>query len=137
MADFRWSICLPDNREIIEKGAINKQYIIETFENFPWMDHLRKMATIKDEDIHYSPSIEFEDMDSKQGVTFSIVGDENNNEFYIFYKRPKTLKSFFGLLKKDVDEYVSDITGQTKEDAVDFLKAFLSGDTVYLETKMK
>ena len=137
MANYRWSICLPDNPEVIEKGDIAGEDILKMFLEFPWIDHLRKMASMKESDIHYSPSLEFENRDTKQGVTFSIVGDEVNNEFYVFYNRSKTVKSFFGLSKKDIDDYTSDITGQTKDAAIEILNAFLNNDADYLESKMK
>jgi hypothetical protein len=136
MANYRWSICEPDNPQVIEKGLIRKEEIRETFEQFPWMDRLRKIANMRNEDICFSPSLEFENLDTKQGVTFSIVGTVLENEFYIFYKRSVTVKTL-GLFKRQVDNHISDITGQAMEDAVRFLDAFLNNDSDYLEAKMK
>ncbi|MEI9945997.1 MAG: hypothetical protein WDN26_17470 [Chitinophagaceae bacterium] len=137
MSIYRWSTCLPDKAGINEMGLITKEDAIEAFEQFPWIEHLSKMDFLKEEDIYYSPSLEFENTDTKHMVTFSIVGDDKGNEFYIFYKRPKVIRSFFGLSKKEVEDYVSDITGQTKEDAIKFLTAFLNNDTAYMESKIK
>ncbi len=101
------------------------------------MDRLQKVAGMNDKDICFSPSLEFENLETKQGVVFSIVGnDVVNHEFYIFYKRDKAKKSFLGISTKEVKGYVSDITGQTKEDAIQFLTAFLNNDTAYLEEKI-
>jgi hypothetical protein len=136
MANYRWSVCEPDNPQVIEKGLIRKEEIRETFEQFPWMDRLRKIANMRNEDICFSPSLEFENLDTKQGVTFSIVGTVLENEFYIFYKRSVTVKTL-GLFKRQVDNHISDITGQAMEDAVRFLDAFLNNDSDYLEAKMK
>jgi hypothetical protein len=136
MANYRWSICEPDNPQVIEKGIIRKEEIRETFEQFPWMDRLLKIANMRNEDICFSPSLEFENLDTKQGVTFSIVGTPVEHEFYIFYKRSVTVKTL-GLFKRQVDNHISDITGQTMEDAVRFLDAFLNNDSDYLEAKMK
>jgi hypothetical protein len=135
MANYRWSICEPDQPTVIEKGLILKEDLMAAFENFPWMGYLRQMEGMKESDIHYSPSLEFENLDTKQDVVFSIAGNEVNNEFYVFYKRPKTIKTFFGLSKKEVDGYMTDITGQTKEDALHILTAFLNNDTDYLGEK--
>lgn len=137
MSNYRWSICDPTNPVVIEKGKIEQDKIMETFEQFPWIEQLRSMSLMKEEDICFSPSLEFENTDTKLGVTFSIVGDEANYEFYIFYKRPKTIKSFFGLIKRDVEACVSDITGQTMDDARKFLAAFLNDDTAYMESQMR
>jgi hypothetical protein len=137
MSNYQWTICDPASPAVIEKGAIQKEDILETFRRFPWIDELRKMASMKEEDIHFSPSLEFENKDTKQGVSFSIVGDETTHEFYIFYKRPKTLKSFFGLSKKEMEDYISDITGQSMDDAINFLNAFLNNETDKLESLVK
>jgi hypothetical protein len=118
MADYQWSICEPDDPNIIEKGSILKEQIMETFENYPWMDRLRKISTMKDDDVCFSPSVSFQNLDTEHRVEFSIVGTEADHEFYIFYDR-------------------SDITGQTKEDAIKFLEAFLNNDHDYMEAQMK
>jgi|CXWL01.1.fsa_nt_gi hypothetical protein len=137
MSKYRWSICEPDNPAVIEKGMIQKEDIVQTFIEFPWIDRLRKIAAMKDDDVCFSPSLEFENKDAKQGVTFSIVGDENKNEFYFFYKRPKTVSSFFGLSKKNVEGYISDKTGFTKEDAVNILREFINDNFDCLELQVK
>jgi hypothetical protein len=137
MANYRWSICDPADPVIIEKGAISRGDILKTFEEFPWMDYLKKMASMEESDIHFSPSLEFENRNTGQVVTFSLVGDTDEHEFYIFYKRIKKIKYFFGLREKEVEGYLSDITGQTKADAIKFLNAFLDNDTEYMELQMR
>jgi len=137
MANYKWSICEPDQKEVVEKGSIQKENIMETFEQFPWIDRLLKMAAMKEDEICFSPSLGFKNVDNNSAVEFSIIGDEAENEFYIFYIRPKTIKRLFGLLQTDMEKYMSDITGQTKEDAIKFLKAFIGDDVDYMEAKMK
>ncbi|MEI9910659.1 MAG: hypothetical protein WDO71_13870 [Bacteroidota bacterium] len=100
MAQYRWSICEPQTPEIIEKGLIEKDKIMEIFEQFPWQIYLQQMACMKEKDIHYSPSLEFENLETKQGVSISIAGEADKYEFYIFYKRNKTIKTFFGYQQK-------------------------------------
>ena len=137
MATYRYSICEPLNPQIIEKGAIDKELILNAFEEFPWSDHLEQMEGKKIDDIHYSPSLEFENLATRHGLCFSIVRKELEDEFYVFYKRPATLKSFFGLVKKQVPDHVTDVAGQTREDALKILNAFLNDDTAYLEQIIK
>ncbi len=137
MAQYRWSICEPNDADVIEMGTISKEKILETFEQFPWTERLRQMSEMKDREIQYSPSLEFENLESKQGLTFSIVGDLFNYEFYIFYKRPATVRYLFGLVKREMNDWVTEITGQTKEEALKILTAFLNNDTIYLEEKIK
>jgi hypothetical protein len=134
--NFRASFCDPFKPEIIELGDIEKDRVIDKFENTPWADFLRKMETAREGEVFYSPSLEIENKDSKHGLAISAVGDPNQYEFYIFYKRPKTVKTFFGLKEKNNEGYTSDKTGQTKQDALDCLNALLRNDTEYLANKI-
>ncbi|GAA4020497.1 hypothetical protein GCM10022408_38180 [Hymenobacter fastidiosus] len=130
--NYRASFCDPFQKDIIELGDISKDSIIDKFEKTPWADFLMRMANAKEDEIYYSPSLEIENKDTKHGLAISAVGDPNNYEFYIFYKRPKKIKSFFGLKEKVNDSYTSDKTGQTKQDVLDCLKALLNNDREYL-----
>lgn len=134
--NFRATFCDPFKADIIELGNIQKDKIIETFENTPWIDFLRKMELAKEDEIFFSPSLEIENKDTKHGLSISAVGAPNNYEFYIFYKRPKKIKLFFGLKEKIDNNYTSDKTGQTKKDVIDCLDALLRNDMEYLANKI-
>lgn len=134
--NFRASFCDPLKPEIIELGYIAQDTIIDHFEKIAWKEYLQKMATAKEKEIYYSPSFEVENNNNKNGLAISAVGDPDNYEFYIFYKRPKKVKTFFGLKEKIEENYSTDIQGQTKADALDCLKALLRNDTEYLSNKV-
>lgn len=134
--NFRGSFCDPFKREIIELRDIQKDKILEQFENIPWTDLLGKMELAKESEIFYSPSLEIENKDNKHGLAISAVGHPNKYEFYIFYKRPKKIKILFGLKERIIDNYTSDKTGQTKQDVIDCLNALLRNDTEYLANKI-
>ena len=134
---FRYSICEPLNPNIIEMGSVQKGDIIKTFEEFPWNKYLTEIINANENDIHYSPSLEFENRSNKNGITASAVGDPENFEFYIFYKRPKMRKRLFGLFEKMNENYFSDITGQTEKDVIDCLNALINEDFNFLEAKFK
>jgi hypothetical protein len=134
--NFRASFCDPFDPNIIELGSIQKDSIMDRFENINWPDYLRKMETAKENEIYYSPSLEIENKDTKHGLAVSAVGNPDNYEFYIFYKRPKKVKTFLGLSQKINDNYVSDKTGQTKQDVLDCLNALIRNDTDYLANKI-
>ncbi|HEV8503762.1 MAG TPA: hypothetical protein VGQ53_00115 [Chitinophagaceae bacterium] len=134
--NFRASFCDPLKPDIIELGAIHKDSIIDKFESIDWADYLRKMASVKENEIYYSPSLEIENRDTKHGLDISAVGDAKNYEFYIFYRRPKKVKTFLGLKEKLKDNYLSDKTGQTKQDVLDCLDALIRNDTDYLANKI-
>jgi len=133
---FRASFCDPFKKDIIELGDISKDDVLDKFEQTPWNDFLNKMASAKQDEIYYSPSLEIENKETKHGLAISAVGDPNNFEFYIFYKRPKKVKSFFGLKETIKDDYITDKTGQTKQDVLDCLNALLRNDTAYLANKI-
>jgi hypothetical protein len=133
--NFRASFCDPFQKEIIELGDISKDSIVNTFEKTPWIDFLRKMESGGQKKIYCSPSLEIENKETKHGLSISAVGDPDHFEFYIFYKRPKKVKSFLGLKEKIKEGYVTDKTGQTKQDVLDCLNALLRNDTEYLGNK--
>ena len=132
---FRYSICDPLKHEPIEMGEIDKRKILDIVDRFPWMDLLDKMKDANETDIHFSPSIEFENKANGHGLSISIVGDENENEFYIFFKRPKMVTKLFGLIKNMDDNYTSDRTGQTSNDVRDAVTALINGDLTTLEKR--
>ena len=134
--NFRASFCDPFQKEIIELGSISKDSILDKFEKTPWADLLQQMSNAKEDEIHYSPSLEIENKENKHGLVISAVGDPDNFEFYIFYKRPKNVKSFFGLMEKVNENYTTDKTGQTKQDALDCLNALIKNDTEFLASKI-
>jgi hypothetical protein len=134
--NFRASFCDPFKPDIIELGNIQQENIIQKFESVSWTDYLRRMEAAKEGEIFYSPSLEIENKDTKHGLAISAVGESNNYEFYIFYKRPKTVKTFLGLREKIDEGYTSEKTGQTKQDVLDCLNALLRNDTEYLANKI-
>ena len=131
--NFKVLFCDPLNPEIIDMGDIPKDKIMETFEKIPWKDHLLKMKKSKDEDIHYSPSLEIQNKENKNGI---IVSAMNEKEWYIFFKRPMQFKFLFGLIKKRYPEFITDITGQTIDDVRECINALINNDLKFLENKI-
>ncbi len=132
--NFRASFCDPFKPDIIEKGKIEKNKIMETFNKIPWLEYLAKMKTPKEREIYYSPSLEVENIDNKNGLSVSAIDD---TEWYIFYKRPKLVKRFFGLIEKMDNDYLTDIQGQTEKDVRNCLDALIRNDLQFLENKIK
>ena len=132
--NFRASFCDPFMPDIIEMGDIEKDKIMETFEKIPWTELLNKMESANQNDIHYSPSLEIENKDNKNGLSVSAV---DGKEWYIFFKRPKMVKKFFGLSEKMDNSYLTDVTGQTIDDVRTCLEALVKNDLNFLEQKIK
>jgi len=132
--NFRASFCDPFKPKIVEIGNIEKEKIIETFEKIPWKELLNKIESSKSEEIYYSPSLEIENKDNKNGIVISAV---DGREWYIFFKRPKLVKKLFGLIEKMDENYTTEIQGQTEKDALDCLNAIINNDLEFLERKIK
>ncbi|WP_303922888.1 hypothetical protein [Draconibacterium sediminis] len=71
--NFRASFCDPFKPDIIEIGKIEQEKILETFHKIPWSDYLAKMETAKQSEIYYSPSLEIENKDNKNGLSVSAI----------------------------------------------------------------
>lgn len=131
---FRASFCDPFKPNIIELGEIENDQIMENFEKIPWNDLLEKMKGANENEIHYSPSLEIENKTNKNGLSVSAV---DGTEWYIFFKRPKLEKKWFGLVEKMDDNYLTNVTGQTIEDVRKCLNALIENDLAFLENTIK
>ena len=132
--NFRASFCDPFKSDIIEIGDIERDKIMELFEKIPWSEYLKKMQTTKDDKICYSPSLEIENKDNRNGLTASAI---DGREWYIFYKRPKLVKRFFGLIEKMDNDYLTEVHKQTENDVRSCLEALIRNDLQFLENKIK
>ncbi len=134
--NFRASFCDPLQPDIIELGDIKTENIIAKFESINWKDHLQQIKIMPENEIYYSPSLEIENRETKHGMVISAIGDPDNYEYQIFYKRPKKVKAFFGLKEKIDDNYMTDRAGQTEIDVLNCLDALIKNNTDYLANKI-
>lgn len=135
MNEFRYSICEPGNPDILEKGKIGSAEIMTIFHQFPWKKHLEDMENAKD--IYYSPSLEFENLNNKYALSISAVGNPDKFDFYVFYKRPKMKKTWFGLSEKMDNNYVSELLDLKENHTIELLQALLDNKLNFLEQKFK
>ena len=84
------------------------------------------MKGVKESDIHFSPSVEFENKVNRHGLCISIIDNKKGIEFYIFFKRPKMVTKLFGMIKNMDDNFTSDRTGQTNNDVRDAVTALIN-----------
>lgn len=131
---FRVSFCDPFKPDVIELGEIEKEKVIDSFQRTPWKKLLDEMDKRKESEIFYSPSLEIENTENKNGLCVSAI---DGKEWYIFFKRPKMVRKFFGLVEKMDNDYTTDITGQTEQDVIDCLNALLKNDLEFLEKKVR
>jgi len=133
MSEFRYSICEPNNPNIIEKGKIDSSEIMKIFTEFPWEKYLEEMEKIKD--IYFSPSLEFENLNNKNGLSISAIGKPNEYMFYVFFKRPKMKKTWFGLSEKMDNNFTSELLDQNKNTTIEILEALIENNLSSLERK--
>ncbi|MDA6070794.1 hypothetical protein NJT12_14340 [Flavobacterium sp. AC] len=131
MSEFRHSVCEPTKPKIIEKGKIDSSEIIKTFQNFPWKLHLEEMENAKN--VYHSPSLEFENSGNRNALSISAVGKPDKYEFYVFFKRAKIQKTWFGLSEKLNKNFISELTDQNEEKTTEILKALADNDLAFLE----
>jgi hypothetical protein len=136
MMKFSVSFCDPIEPDSIAWGDMAPDTIMDHFEKIDWNVYLQKSMAAKLDDIYFDPSFEVEHKETKRGLCISAVGSPDKYVFRITYKRPRKVKSFFGLFKKHTKNYSSAIQGQTKAEAKACLNAFLSNDTGYLAEKI-
>lgn len=127
---FRYSICDPFKKAPIEMGEIEKGEIIEVLDRFPFTDLLEKIEKARESEVHFSPSIEFENKSSMHGITISIV---DHDDFYIFYKRPKLVSRLFGLIRIKNDNFITEKTEQSPKDVKEAVTALINDGLSTLE----
>lgn len=122
---LKYSESHPLKSYLLNEQFLTKEEFIKKYENFQWFELLKLQLSANENQVHCSPSLNVED-DKGDGVSVSIVGDLNEYEFYVCYKRPITRKKtkWFGLVEYDYYDknFCSIIPEQTKEDG---LKAFM------------
>lgn len=134
---FTYSICEPLNPNIIKKGAVTEEAFRVVLETFPWLELLRSLESTAEDEIHFSPSLELRNESTKHSLAISIVGPEEDLEYSIFFRRPKTVtqKKWFKTVDVFNPEYTSDRMGQTATDVMDAFDALLRRDHDKLESR--
>ncbi len=132
---FRASFCDPTELEMIELGDLSPDEIIDQFEKTDWNAYLQKLKTARMDNIYSDPSLVVENIESKNNIVVSAVGQPDLYEYRITYHQPKKVKSFFGLIERTDGNYSNSIDGQVQKDALDCLKALFGNDTAYLSAK--
>ena len=131
---FRCSISDPLKPDPIEMGAIEREKILDILDRFPWNDLMNKMKGVDESVIHYSPTLEVENEVNHHLISISMVLDKEN-QFNIFYSRPKTVTSFFGLIKNTDDNFYSEREGQSHNEIRDAVHALVTDDLQTLEKR--
>lgn len=131
---FTVSFGNPFQKEVVDLGVMERHKIVEKFNSIDWNDYLKRMELADESEIYYSPSFEIIDTTDTYGLSTSAIGD---NDWYIFYKRPKKVKVFLGLFERLNENYLTETENQTKKDVIDCLNALLQNNLEFLDEKIK
>jgi hypothetical protein len=112
---FEWTVCDPLKEKVIEKGVIPQEAVLPGFREFPWGSMLAKMKAAKENEIHFSPSIGFTNVEDGHSMDISIVDDGKQTVFYLFYK------------DSAADSATSDLLDQSAETTIEILGEFSNG----------
>lgn len=122
----------------INEQSLSKEDFIQKFNDFQWEKLLEEQINAPEHQIKCSPSLNLENSDNKI-IAASIVGELDNYEFYIYYKRPTVVKKrkWLGLIEYDFydENFFSLLPEQTKQNALEAFLLFYDENYSELEKK--
>lgn len=132
------SFCDPLKHDVIDLGIVHSDELIDKFKTIDWSSYLQSMVGKKENEIFFSPSFEVQNIENANGVAISAI-EANNKEivFYVFFKRPKKVKTLMGLREVKKPDYVTEILNQSEADVLLYLHALQRNDLAFLEEKIK
>ena len=133
--NFRHTICDPLQPAVIKAGKVKRSRLVEIFEAHPWATELAKTVGVPEEELHFAPSIEFENLVTNRGMVISAVGDPDDHRFHVFYKRPQERRLLFGLIKQIDREYTTELLDRSREETRTLLQALVERDWTFLDEK--
>lgn len=134
---YKLSFCDPFVPMLTELGDFPPEKVIDQFEEIQWTEHLYQMRRASEWREYFSPSFCVVNPDLKQELECCVIDKENEQEWFIFYKRPETVRTWMGLRKEYRENHISNVTGQKREDVVRCLQAFVRNDFNFLREKVR
>lgn len=136
---FKYSICHPEKKDIEYRDSlISENKVIEIARNYPWDEKLKLSDSLNQQDIYFSPSLDF--TCTENGKSFCLTanyGKNENLEFSLWYNRPKKIKVLFGLLGEKEKMTVDYIWSINFDKALKYLKYFVNGNHSLIEELYK
>jgi len=133
--NFKYSICHPEKEDIEYRNSlISEKEVLEIAENYPWIEKLKFSDTLKQENVQYSPSLDFTNIENKKSFCLTAGYDKNGKlEFSLWYNRPKMVKVLFGLLGEKEKMVVDDFWSLNFENSLKYLEHFVNGNYSTIE----
>ncbi|ALI99986.1 hypothetical protein [Rufibacter tibetensis] len=134
---FHYFFSSPIQAKDIDLGTIEGEKILPLFQAYPWRDWLQRMKEMEQGEIHFSPTLNFENKHSHQKMLVSALENGQEIMFYVFYQRPKTVKRLLGLWHKHKNDYTTELLDKSPEQTAQLLEAFVNGNYDFLESTIK
>ena len=131
---IEWEIEDPLMKDVQLQGKINRSDVLTTFAEFDWDEMQRKDDVAQKGVFFHSPGICFKDRTNNLEVSFSLIGENKEYEFLVFFMRRKTVKGFLGFGEK-LKTVVSDQCDVSFTDCKAILKAYIDLDSETLENR--
>jgi len=136
---YNYSICHPNQQNIeYPTEVLNRQQVIQFAQNYPWKEQLELCNELPEEEVCYSPSLDFKNTESMS--SFGLTADSHEGEeisFSLWYKRPKEIKIFFGLFGKIERMIINDVSSFSLDEAITYLEYFVNGNMKKIEELYK
>ncbi|MDR0892991.1 MAG: hypothetical protein LBN24_10305 [Mediterranea sp.] len=131
---YNVSFCDPFKDDIVDLGKVESSKVMELFEKTPWQEYLKQMENTDANKIHYSPTLQFEDVVTNHAISLSADGGNQGIEWTILYIRPKIVKYLFGLLGESSLTDITEIVGRSEADVRKCIEALLKEDYQFLNS---
>lgn len=134
--EYKYSICHPNKYEIeYPEQILSSEQVREKAITYPWKSELQKMKMMKSSEIHYNPSLDFNNLKDNYSFCLTVEGEPEDYSFSVWYNRPILKKVLFGWLGEKEKFEVID-KWFTREDSFKLLDQFLAKDYQFIEKEM-
>jgi hypothetical protein len=133
---YKHSICHPEDPQIeYPDKKLTAEQVRDIAKHYPWKQELQKLKTIPPEEINYSPSLDFTNLQDNHSFCLTAEGEPEDYLFSVWYNRPVMKKVLFGLLgEKKKLEAIDKSSGI--DEAFRLLEKFLKQDYDSIEREM-
>lgn len=117
-----------------EKGAIDYNNFVTEFDNFPWIEQVKRYQKIQK---GCSATLSVNESLNKTSLWVSIMGDTENNTFLIGYVYPKIKKGLFGFGKEKEIKWAEIFIVENNEQIKRCFKYYFSGEPKLMQSELR
>lgn len=133
---YKLTFCDPFAPSWMELENFPPEKVLDKFEEIRWSHHLGHSRACQLRE-YFSPSFCVENLALKRGIECWAVDNDRGPEWFVFYKRPETIRTWLGLRRQYREDYVSNTVIRNKEEVIRCLQAFVRNDFEFLSRKVR